>query len=689
MLFDESKRENLIAAYRSLSDSEQAIYRVLAVVFIPTSITKLTDILNVVRNSPGFRHKWGAKTAQQYTTILKQWERSQLVEKCLELRSEGWACAKLLTEVAVRDAVDRGEFETFDAATEKYLKLSFLEQRNSYNTATEYLRVARRVYYYGDVQGYERMMVSSMYPGTSRYGRVSDLSSIVQILANPVETERLSALPPRLGYSAFVVILRQSLDNPDLFRELCAAFDAYHAEHHATFPALTAEWAEFAALSGRVEEAAREIEKTDFHEKYSVAALNALVRGEQDRALSLYEEGLKRMRKSEGKRKVGYNSWTGIFYPILLLGSNVPLKKTEDYLEGVRTHSGWRMSPASLDLLRFLFPSNLKTDEFFRNGSTFANKPERCVEAFFFLLFAYWLDTDKARGFKTLAEAAYLQLESLGMNFLAAELDSLIRELWPTEKERKLPAPAYPLKDLLTRQLEWERSLSALSGIGVKGGAATPKGTKRFAWIVEWSSVNKVPNYIQLTPMEQTLQASGWSKGKNVALKRLYSKASSIAGMTDQDYRAASAVQEEYTYHGTQYYINAPQALEALAGHPYLFRGEDGNRIEVVTDEPQLRAVEGRENYHLKLTPFPKGDSVPQRIIQEDGPNCLRVTRFEERHVKIAKILGETGLHVPVRAKETLLKTLGSLASVVTVHSDIEGVETNALQVDADSRIYV
>jgi superfamily II DNA or RNA helicase len=320
----------------------------------------------------------------------------------------------------------------------------------------------------------------------------------------------------------------------------------------------------------------------------------------------------------------------------------------------------------------------------------FANKPARCVDAFFFLLYAYWLDTDKAREFKTLAEATCRHLSSLGMNFLAAESAAVIRELWPeAAKDRGFPTPAYPLKDLLSRQLEWERSLSALSGIGVKGGAAVPKGSKRFAWEIGWRSADKVPTYIQLTPVEQTLQTSGWSKGKSVALKRLYSKAGTIPGMTDQDYRAAAAVREESCYHGVQYYLDVPQALEALAGHPYLFRDEDGNRIEIVTDEPQLAAVEGDGSYHLKLSPFPKGDSAPQRIIREDGPNCLRVTRFEERHVKIAEILGEKGLRVPNRAKETLLKTLGSLASVVTVHSDIEGVEANALQVEVDSRIYV
>ncbi|MDR2179921.1 MAG: DEAD/DEAH box helicase [Synergistaceae bacterium] len=690
MLFDEARREILVSAYQKLSEDEQIIYRVLAVVFIPVNVTKLTEILNIIRNSEGFRHKWKAQPAQYYTFMLKRWEREQLAERCVELHGEGWACSQLLTEIAARDALHKGEYEKFDDAAEKVLKLSPQERMNSYRTVTEYLRVARKVFYQGNVQGYERLGGAEIYSGHSRYGQLSELSAILQILGNPVQPEWVSSLPPRIGNVAFLSLLRATLGDAGTFRELFAAFDEYRVQHHKTYPSLTVEWAEFAVLDGRIEEAARETEKTKFFEKYSIAGMNALLQGDRESALEFYEEGISQFRKAKGRRRVGYYSWTGVFYPILLLSSGASVKKIENYLLGTETSFSGHLSPTSLELLRYLFPSNLKAEKLFQTESALVDRPERCIDAFFFILYAFWLNTEKARRLRLLAEATFESLESLGMNFLVTELSAVIRELWPDSPEKyHRPSPPYPVKDLLSRQSEWERSLSALSGIGgVKNGVGTTKGAKRFAWEIQWGSVDRVPTYVQLTPMEQTLQAAGWSKGKNVALKRLYSKASTIPGMTDQDYRAASAIREEYSYHGLQYYIDAPQALEALAGHPYLFH-EDGSRVEVVTDEPQLTAAEEKDSYHLKLSPFPKGDSSPQHVLREDGPSCLRVTRFEERHVKIAMILGEKGLRVPGRAKETLLKTLGSLASVVTVHSDLEGVEANARQVEADSRVYV
>ncbi len=40
---------------------------------------------------------------------------------------------------------------------------------------------------------------------------------------------------------------------------------------------------------------------------------------EEGRALELYEEGLKRLRKEEGARKVTFNTFSGLFHPLLLL----------------------------------------------------------------------------------------------------------------------------------------------------------------------------------------------------------------------------------------------------------------------------------------------------------------------------------------------------------------------------------
>jgi superfamily II DNA or RNA helicase len=686
LLFDERERNKLIDIYRSLPEGEQSVYRVLALVFVPVSPGSLKTALSAVGSGP----KWNV---QRCAAALDNWQKLGLAAKTTWRQFEFWFCSRLMTEVCTRELIDRGEYGRFEDAVEQALNLRRAELANVYASFSHYLRAMRKALYANDVRAYQKLLSARVGTGPDCYGQSREKSPFSEILGNPLDMGRLVSLSSEIGTSAFCSLLLRSLDNPGQFSDLSVAFDAYR-QKHANDSVLTEMWAEFAALSGRLEDAVRALEKSASPEKYSLAAALALTRGDRERALTFYEEGLKHIRKIEHRRKVGYLSWTGAFYPILLLGGGAEPKKALDYLEGTRARFGGRVAPAALNLLNFFFRPAVKSGEFFQNASLFEERPDRCVNAFFFLLYAYWFDADEARGMRALAAATYRQLAALRMNFLAAEMAALIRELWPEEAKNcgASPAPSRPLKDLLTRQSEWERSLKALSvltsGLTAQGDAAAKSG-KRFVWEISWTSAKgQEIRYIQLVPMEQTLQNSGWSKGKNVALRRLHRRAEAIPSMTDQDCRAAAAVHAEHQYRGVTHYIDARQALVALAGHPYLFRAEDGGRVEVAVDEPRLMTISEGEGYRMKLSPFPADRSSPQYIVMEDGPNCLRVTLFEDRHVKVASILGPGGLFVPESAHGKLLETLGALASIVTVHSDIEGIEANAEQVRADSRIY-
>ena len=692
LIFDEAKRKKLYKAYKALPDDERAAYRVLAVALVPVNVKNLVEIFRAL----GIGDKWSQACCSE---MFSRWAKAKIAEKRMERLSEGWFCDMLVVELAVREALDNGEFDRFDAAVEKSLKLHVEEQANKYTSILKFTRAMRKVLYRGDVRGFERLMVGDVTrTPQERLADSKEVSPFVRVLANPLDVERILSLPPKIGNAIFSQFMPLYGDDASSFAELWAAFDGYVLKNTGDVIS-TEEWAEYAALMGRADEAARAMEKLDSLEKYSIKAMVAMLNGKNDTAISLYEDGLKLLRKAEGKRKIGYLSWTGIFYPILLIAKNaespdsVPTKKIEDYLDSVSSYAVNRVTDVSPNLLRFLLSSTLKSDEFWQYESIFTQGRGSYPSSFLYLLCAYWLNAQKAAGMRNLALITYRRLTEMKLSFLASELAVIIRELWPDDAKicEGAPLPMYPVKDLIRRQSEWERSLGALSGIGLKVTGAS-KGAKRFSWEISWKSGKgeKSLSFIELTPVEQTLSSSGWSKGKNIALRRLYRKSSSIQFMTDQDLRAASAIHESREfYYGVNYKIDVPQALEALAGHPYLFRESDGGRVEVVTGEPQLMAVLSGDAYRVRISPFPTDDRAPQRVIQEDGPNCLRVTRFEDRHIRMAEILGEEGLLVPDKAKDALLKTLGVLASVVTVHSDIEGIEVDAAQVEADGRVYV
>ncbi len=688
MLFDEIKRRNLMRAFLALPEGERTAYRALAVVFVPVGIVAFTAVLtraDVATPAPPL--KWNVQ--RDTTPMLVRWEKLGLVARKRFMSGEKWTCSPLMTEPAAREAWSNGEFEKFDAAAGEVLMFGGGRFVHHCESVPHYLRVLRNAFYRGDAEGYAMAVAVEVQNGKSRSGFLKGVDPFVEILANPLDLKMLLVLPPEMGRRAFESLLPAFFADAAGFKRLFEAFGAFCGRYPSD-PELRAVWADYAMLAGRADEALRVREKSESAEMFALEALASLMQGDPAKALSLYEDGLRHLRKATGKRRIAFRSWAGVFYPVLLLAAGVPVKRAADYLEATAV-AGTNLSSASVSFLYAFVEPGAKNADFFDAIRAFDEKPECCVDIFFFLLYACWLDMDRAREYRKPAEMAFRRLEALGLDFLTAELAVLIRELWPelAKKYAGVPVPRHPLKNLMIRQSEWERSLSALSGIGVKTGPSPARGSKRFAWEISWTSRDRHPSWVTLTPVEQTLRPAGWSKGKNVALRRLYRKTDTISSMTDQDHRAVSAIREDRSYYGTEYRIDVAQALEALAGHPYLFRGEDGSRVEVVTDEPQLMAVSDSGNYHLRLSPFPRERVAPQHIVREDGPNCLRVTRFEDRHLKMAAILGEEGLLVPARAKETLLKALGSLASVVTIHSDIEGVEVNAEQVEADTRIYV
>jgi superfamily II DNA or RNA helicase len=55
----------------------------------------------------------------------------------------------------------------------------------------------------------------------------------------------------------------------------------------------------------------------------------------------------------------------------------------------------------------------------------------------------------------------------------------------------------------------------------------------------------------------------------------------------------------------------------------------------------------------------------------------------------MSRLIGEKGIYVPDMAKDSLIKTLSSLTAVVTIHSDLDGVDDATEQIEADPRMYV
>lgn len=683
MLFDERRRAELLQQYDALPDLERAVCRLLAVVYVPAALTTLTKCLNAsaLRTPRGTR--WNAKV--HVAPLLERWRSAGLIDAVRDRKTDQWYLDRLLAEPLAREALALGEFRPFDRAVEQAMGLAREEGFHPYSLSLSRLyRSFRNAFYEGDAERFQALFGRRYGSAVDCYAKGHSCAPLTDIVANPLSAGFLMSLPPDMAEHVFFGLLHNTMQDPETYRKVADVFFAY-CEKRDIPSRMRFRFAERLFMHGRVEEARAALEGQEDPDAYSLRAFIAFfLRGDEAEATALYEEGLKVLRRLLGKRAVAFLSWSSFLYPVLLFKAGVEKKKIAAYVKLAFEWSQNDFRPIPAILWEIL---SLGGDE---DPGVILEMPyiespnhSRCLFSFFCLLFLHWVLPERDEELAETARTVLGLLDDLGLHYFRREL----LEICGKGDER--PGLAHPLAALLGKADGWERSLTELQGIG--GAAPRGQGTsnRRLVWEIDWNVSRGKVRSLTVTPVEQTLQKKGWSKGRHVALRRLYRKADTVSCMTDQDHRVASAVRESRDFYGTEYFLDVPQAVFALAGHPLLVRAGTGERVEVFQDEPRLSVRDSKGAYELNLSPFPDPDEPQPFVFSPDGPNRLRVTRFEDRHLRMAQIVGQSGLKVPETAREALLKTLGSLASVVTIHSDLEGVETDAQTVEADGRLCV
>ena len=158
---------------------------------------------------------------------------------------------------------------------------------------------------------------------------------------------------------------------------------------------------------------------------------------------------------------------------------------------------------------------------------------------------------------------------------------------------------------------------------------------------------------LSISPKEQKLTAAGtWSKGRAVALHRLYSD-HRLPFLTDQDRRICNCIRREQTSFSTNYLLDLDTALPAMIGHPLLFlEGSPAVPVEFVGGEPELM-VEETEQW-IRLSYLNKIAPTGITVLRE-SPSRFKIIEVTEKYQRIAKIIGPDGLQVPSAERDQVL----------------------------------
>jgi superfamily II DNA or RNA helicase len=417
-----------------------------------------------------------------------------------------------------------------------------------------------------------------------------------------------------------------------------------------------------------------------------------------DNASMMFEEALKELRKAAGKRKLFFVGQSATYCLLGLIQTGDP-RCYEQARKHLKTMSDDRS--VLREFTAVVFESYLDAasgssgvaDRLLEEAEMYESMGEMfAIDVLLLEIVIYWMTRHSFRQARTL-QAFYDRARQNGYRWLALEFAALLAII---DEEKNQYAEFVSqvsqetgIRPIVTRIKPEEHWKRALKGLGIlakqsANGKSKESGDSRLVYFVDFE-------HHLISPKEQKSGKGGkWSKGRPVALKRLYN--GELTCMTGQDRQVARAIHfERGTYYQPDYYgWNFHKALLELAGHPLLFVDEHQPRqIQLIRDKPELsikrRPKGGYEVALSQRNVLLEGLNVD---FIEESPTRFRVLDITEAHRQIAELLGTNALFVPPDGEKELSEVIGNLASLITVHSELTGVDFEVPTVDADSRIH-
>ncbi len=435
-----------------------------------------------------------------------------------------------------------------------------------------------------------------------------------------------------------------------------------------------------------------------------IAGCAAFLRGEYDEAERCFDEALARLRKTSRKRRLALRHMAGLFHICLLIRKNEPAerKRATSMLNAI--DADWS---AEYEWVVDFLTSGMKfqatptdADGLFRYQVGGKSLIAKAVAGYVWRWF-----TPRAAA-PVSAESwqeALLRYQVLGLDWMVAETAGFLAhcQIKPAEaferrhQELHEQLGTVSLLRLIEPESRWQRSLKALQQLHAPerglAKADVDEPDERLIWEVSYRG------YFGLRPfLQKRTKSGGWTKGRPVALKRLYEShgdRDEFPQLTEQDLAVCRCLKQEMSYRNwgryadVFYVFDASKAARALVGHPLIYREDDRSQpIEIVHRDPQLVVTKKANGKILmSLQPRPGMEEVQ---VTEDGPNRLSVVSFTLQHIKVDEIL-DSGLTIPASGQAAVVETVQALAPLVTVHSEIGGAAQMGEAVEADLQLHL
>ena len=672
--------EKLLSSFRKRPPAEQQVAQMLAFFLAPVARSNLAACLT----RAGVRHDTGrAIYGPSLLPLLQNLKKAWLVTEV----QGGFLLRQELRHPLLRELDRQGKLPAFAEA----VKLSI---RNIYYNSQEHcLQDLQRAIYLRDLAEVARILnfYHTRFDG-SPYGLLFDRA---------LDGDWFKSLPPNLWATILVDLTMRDflrLAPTDAFDILDACVGdnpeaPLNAKYHVVF---------YRIMRGRLKVAEAAIAQLRLEPFTELAGIIALARGQVEEAVRLFEQGLAHIKKQTGKRKVCFHGMVGIFHQLALLRAGLP----EHLKNAVQLAAlGMKQDKGNvrflLDQLSHLAEAKQGSNRCATVLKDFLRREDKLkpFEHLIRCLVAFELKADLIPPHRQALAQVADTTHASGFLWLGGEALRLLEVFDPKGKTRPEWATKLFAEEGITGltgggtdEQNWQRSLKALLTLGAGAAAAGTSPTvaakaSRLAWLIYGKD-----SHLTIQPVEQKLGARGWSKGRNVALKRLAEEAPSLDFLTPQDHKAIACLRKEraynYGYYAQMVYeFDIAKTLRALIDHPLVFNGgHEEEPLTLAKGEFTLEVLRDKGKLNVRLTPLPDPDK--NFFWRWEGPTRMLLYEPTAEQRRIAAILGEK-LTVPEAGEMKLLAAITAVSPHVMVHSDLAGENLAAESVAADSRLHL
>ena len=682
------KQQELYQNYLELTDEKRFLVQIFALFYEPIGAEKA-------------RSCWVSATTQQdsFDRIdapdLKSFKvcyRSLLdLQLLVEKRSYGACCHELLVDLAVRDAVRMGTFDPIVwAIAQRFpIKERFAGGPLFFRNESQFMREVRIALYQEDLDAARNLFdhIGEVYWQSN----LTLEEALREVLSNPLDIDWLDSLSDEVFSIGLIAILRDSVKRSVSADSVFELLEDY-CKNGRVGPKLHLLYIEQLWLRGRLQEAAHHLstvsvtrELTAQYEALQGAI--AFITGHTNTALKHYRASLRAVGKSQRKQTHWLEQPASIlfFFSLLSDGRTDSLKELETFVLLIQKQpKHWlkRTTPLLFALVQQQQSKHTAAAERFCHYIVKSADLATILEIYCL----HWLQVEEVADWMAL-QLPWLCQQTMqsGYQWMALETAELLAHYQPESpfkkraKNLRTTVHSVALIDAVERKESWERSLDALTALVSPAVEQTPEpsleSTYRLIWRLRFHSLD---NWL-LIPVEQKLSTKGgWTKGKKLTPKKLHVSYAQPDYLSEQDKEVCRKIESQYSGRFgssrlTPTYFFGIEALVALVGHPYVYwEDEPEVKVDIVAGEPEL-VVKKLEGERLQLSLSPQITRRDVMVVQET-PTRLKVISVSEQHKRIAEILGAANqLIVPAKAEERVLKAIASIATLVTVQSDIGG----------------